>query len=74
MNQNHYFPNFIELSTLPSLYSTIMPTFVYPTQNYSSSLDFHYNCNLQIQHFPYFLEYKTLPTLEDNIKQQENRN
>lgn len=70
MNQNQYISNFFELSTQTSLYSAIIPTFVYPaTQNPISSLDFHYNCNLQIQHFPYFLEYKTLPTLEDNTKQ-----
>lgn len=74
MNQNQYFSNVYELSTQHSLYNAIMPTFVYPTQNLNSSLDFHYNCNLQIQHFPFFVEFKTLPTLEDNTKQLEVRN
>jgi len=75
MNQNQYIPNFFELLTHTSLYSAIIPTFVYPpTQNPQTSLDFHYNCNLQLQHFPYFLEYKTLPSLEDNTKDLQNRN
>ena len=70
MNPNQYLSNLFELSTQQTLYNAIIPTFVYPpTQNPQTSLDFHYNCNLQLQHFPYFLEYKTLPSLEDNTKQ-----
>jgi hypothetical protein len=37
-------------------------------------LDFHYNCNLQIQQIPFYFEFNTLPTLEDNTKQLEKRN
>jgi hypothetical protein len=74
MNPNQYLSNLFELSTQQTLYNAIIPTFVYTSQNLNSSLDFHYNCNLQIQQIPFYFEFNTLPTLEDNTKQLEKRN
>lgn len=67
MHYNPFTANLLELATLPTFHSNYLSalTFVCPTPNLSSLIDFHYNYNPSFQQVPLLYQ---LPNTESTIK------
>lgn len=89
MHYHNFFNNLFDLNTLATPPNTFLPTFtlLYPTNNISSVIDFHYNSSLTFQDNYFYLpsnspsevlqtpEATTTPILvKRKLKKPRNRN